>query len=254
MVEQSPHAEFTLQGGNADAVIFVHGICGSPVQFRPMAEFMFNAGYDCKALLLPGHGSDASAFCRTPYGAWKNHITQSINATAKQYSRVFLVGHSLGGLLCLDYASTHSVSGLVLINTPLAFKFSPIQITLCMRVLLSRQEKDNELLSAYRQSTGIDWRCKWYEYALLPGQFVNLLRQMRGTGKVLNDVNTPTRIVQSGKDESVRLKSARVLQAGLPGVRGEVLWLENSYHGYFPKEENRILLDAILCFCRIPET
>lgn len=220
------------------------------MQFRRMAEFLFDAGYDCLALLLPGHGSDMSTFCRTPYGEWRNHVCRSIEKTVPQYDRIFLVGHSLGGLLCLEYASTHPISGLVLINTPLALRLSFKQISINYKVMLSTPEKDDELLSAYRKGKGISGRCKWYEYLLLPKQFINLLRHIRDTGKLLKSVNTRTLIVQSGRDETVRLKSVKLLKDGLSRVKTEELSLTNSYHSYFPPEEQQILMDTVLRFFR----
>ena len=220
------------------------------MQFQYMAKFLFDAGYDCLALLLPGHGSDMSAFCRTPHGAWRDHVCRSIDKTVPQYHRIFLVGHSLGGLLCLEYASMPPISGLVLINTPLALRLSFKQLSINFSVMFSTPEKDDELLSAYRKGTGISGRCKWYEYPLLPTQLINLLRHVRDTGKLLKSVKTRTLIVQSGRDESVRLKSVKLLKGGLSHAKTEELSLANAYHSYFPPQEQQTLMDAVLRFLR----
>lgn len=250
MQKKSPHEEFVLKGGNTDAVVFVHGIGGSPIQFRQLAEFMFGMGYDCAALLLPGHGSDGSAFSRTQKGAWKDHITKFINHIATEYHHIYLVGHSLGELLCLEYATNHPVAGLVLINTPMAIKISLKQLSINLHVALAAPDRDNEILAAYRSGTGITGGCKWYEYPLMPRPFIYLLRQMRNTAKLLGNVRTRSLIVQSGRDETVRQKSARLLQTGLVYGNPQELKLMNSYHSYFPTEDQQTLQKTLFRFVK----
>ena len=247
----APHAEYALCSDNQKAVVLVHGIGGSPVQFRSMAELLHENGCDCKALLLPGHGADLKSFCRTPFGAWQSYVSQAIDETLKQYARVFLVGHSLGGLLCLEYAATHKVEGLVLINTPLLFKISPKQISINLRVLFGKPERDDEIISEYRRGAGLSGGCKWYEYPLLPRPFLHLTKHMRNAEKILQHVMTRTLIVQSCKDETVRLNSANKLKKGLPNALSEPLWLNNSYHSYFSEQDKKILFNAIGHFLNI---
>lgn len=242
------HSEYSFCAGNSEAVVFVHGIGGSPVQFAPMAEFLFDNGYDCVALLLPGHGSDASAFCHTPFSAWRNHVFQAIDDIAKQYRKVFLIGHSLGGLLCLEYAAANDAEGLILINTTLAFKISLTQLSVNLRVLTGKPDRDDEMIAEYRRSTGISGACRWYEYPLMPRPFLHLTRHMRNARRILGDVKARTLVVQSCLDETVVLNSAKRLRAGLPNVQGEILWLESSYHSYFPEGDRMKLFSSVLGF------
>lgn len=242
------HFEYSLCAGNSEAIVFVHGIGGSPVQFAPMAEFLFGRGYDCMALLLPGHGSDASAFCHTPFGAWRSHIFQAIDTIAKQYRKVSLIGHSLGGLLCLEYAAANDIDGIILINTPLAFKISLKQLSVNLRVMMGKPDRDDEMIAEYRRSTGISGACRWYEYPLMPRPFLHLTRHMRIARRILGDVKARALVVQSCLDETVVLNSARMLRAGLANVQGETLWLESSYHSYFPERDRMKLFSSILVF------
>ena len=249
MANRNTHQEFELTHGNEDAIVFVHGILGSPCQFQTLADELSGQGFDCKVLLLPGHGGSGKAFYQTPYGKWFEYVKHSIDKSTALYKRVFLVGHSLGGLLCLNYAANSDVSGVILINTPLVFKVSLKQLSFSLRILFSPAYKDDEFLASYRQAFSVTGG-KWYEYPLWLRQFIGLYRYIGQTKKLLKDVRVKTIIIQSVHDESVLLKSMGLLKSGLANSKVEVIRLEESYHGYFPPEDRQLLVDTIANFIK----
>lgn len=82
-------------------VVFVHGIRTSATMWRAQVEHLVQQGVAAVAVDLPGHGSRrAEEF--TLAGAFET-IDRAVLEAAER-GRVLLVGHSMGGLLSVEYA------------------------------------------------------------------------------------------------------------------------------------------------------
>lgn len=85
------------------AVVFVHGIRTSASMWRPQLEYLAPRGITATAVDLPGHGTRmAEDF--TIEGAFATIDRAVTDAAAR--GPVLLVGHSMGGLLSLEYAGS----------------------------------------------------------------------------------------------------------------------------------------------------
>lgn len=243
---ENSHEEYEFTSGSRTAVIFVHGILGSPSQFRFLAESLHQQGFDCRAILLPGHGGTASAFARASAKEWQACVNKAVGEAAEKYGQVFMVGHSMGSLLCLNQ-SAGMVAGMILINTPLVFKISFKQLAMSWRILFSGPEKDDAFLSASREAYSI-MGGRMIDYPRWVRQFTNLIVLARRTKKMLGAVKGNVLLVQSGKDESVHAKSAALLKAGLVNASMQTLELHESYHDYFTGADRQKLTDAVASF------
>lgn len=91
------------------AVVFVHGIRTSASMWRPQLEYLAARGNTATAVDLPGHGTRmAEDF--TIEGAFAT-IDRAVRDAAAR-GPVLLVGHSMGGLLSLEYAGSDEPSPL----------------------------------------------------------------------------------------------------------------------------------------------
>jgi non-heme chloroperoxidase len=82
-------------------VVLVHGIRTSATMWRAQVEYLARRGNPVTAVDLPGHGSRmAEQF--TLAGAFAT-IDETVTDAATR-GPVLLVGHSMGGLLCIEYA------------------------------------------------------------------------------------------------------------------------------------------------------
>jgi carboxylesterase len=245
MAGRSIHQEYYYSNGNADVVVFVHGILGSPRRFRFLAEELSLRGLDCVALLLPGHGGSSRTFYSTPYEKWPDYVKLRVKAATRTHRRVFLVGHSLGGLISLDCAAEGSIAGVVLINTPMAFRFNFKGFARSMKKMIANPSDANDAASiAYRENCSISG-ARLYEYPLWIKQYVSMYRYVRRTRRKLKDVRAKTLIVQSAMDESIQQRSAGILKTGLVNAPAEIMELTESYHGYLTDKDNQRLLTAV---------
>lgn len=237
--EASRHQPFERNHGSKTRVVFVHGYAGSPDQFHGLAEQLYGDGCDVAAILLPGHGGDSHEFNRDWDQAWQRHVWQSVERLREGYDRVFLIGHSLGGLLCLEYAADRPVDGVVTISAPLGVRFSLFQIAFSMELLFSGPDRGRPIARAYSRGFGVRMKGPFSPLSfILPG--ISVLKSIRRIRKRLPEVRTPVLVVQSRKDETVTRSSADRLAATLGGpVR--LVRLTRSRHAYLvPQEEAKV--------------
>ncbi|MEV5071517.1 alpha/beta hydrolase [Microbacterium sp. LMI12-1-1.1] len=94
-------------------VVLVHGIRTSATMWRAQVDYLTARGTPVTAVDLPGHGSRmAEDF--TLESAMMT-IDEAVRAAAER-GPVLLVGHSMGGLLCIEYAGAEDpppVAGFV---------------------------------------------------------------------------------------------------------------------------------------------
>jgi alpha-beta hydrolase superfamily lysophospholipase len=125
--ETLPLCRWTAAGGERGRLVAVHGIGGHAGQHRVLAEALVPAGWSVWAPDLPGHGHSPG-----PRG-WVNDwsdLGQAVAAVLAQAAAgapdlpLVLLGHSLGGAVCLDLvlrepAVAAGLRGLVLSNPAL---------------------------------------------------------------------------------------------------------------------------------------
>jgi pimeloyl-ACP methyl ester carboxylesterase len=106
--------------GSGPTVLMLHGIGGGHLAFAPQVETLAGSGYRAVAWDMPGYGHSAPI---EPY-TFKG-LAQSCLALVDslQCERVTLLGHSMGGMVALEFALRHPerVERLVLCATTASF-------------------------------------------------------------------------------------------------------------------------------------
>lgn len=235
----SPHAPWALRGGFSRAVLFLHGILGSPSQFRAMGQVLHAAGWDCAAALLPGHGGAQADFSPARSADWLEAARREVDGMTKEYGRVVIFAHSMGCLLALQIAAQNaSVRGLILLSPALSPKVSPRQVRHAAHVLFADPARDGTAHAAYREAFSVQRGPVWgYLRWALP--LFSLARLSRAARSALPEVRCPVLALQGARDESVRRSGIRKLARALPGAR--TAWLPDSGHICFsPADAQKI--------------
>jgi pimeloyl-ACP methyl ester carboxylesterase len=98
----------------APPLVFVHGAFSGAWCWRPMMALCAEAGYDCRAVSLRGHGL-------SPDGAHLNryciddYVDDLAQVVASLPAPPVLIGHSMGGLVAQRYLSRGPVAALALL-------------------------------------------------------------------------------------------------------------------------------------------
>lgn len=168
-------------------VVVTHGFTGNPRATTPLGQLLHGLGHTVDVVRLPGHGSTVRDLGRTRYADWRRTVEEALDRTAAECDRVVLVGHSMGGTLSLDVASSRpdDVAGVVAIN---AIVLSP-----------------TELLA--RLAPALQW--------VLP------LVPRDAAGLPTDDIARPD--VSEGAYAMVPAKAAQSLMRELPRVRAQLL-------------------------------
>jgi len=109
---------FSFGEGGGPGVLLMHGFTGSPYEVRNLGEMLYENGFPSIGPVLPGHATIASDLARTTAADYFEMAEQSFDEARNRFSRVYLAGLSLGGLLSLHLNTKHAVSGIICLSTP----------------------------------------------------------------------------------------------------------------------------------------
>lgn len=231
---------------NSDTiVIFVHGFLGSPGQFTDIMDAVYQHGISAISVLLPGHGGTGYDFAKSTAQDWSLHLKRQIEKY-NNHKSVFIIGHSIGGLLALNLSTEMSISGVVAISTPLKIRLlSPSAMFIRFKILLLK--KSNDIKICYNNAAGVGK--PFYRTMLLWGRtliqpFILISRSKR----YLRNVTAPVLTIHSVKDETCSFKSVDMFKTLLISARHTSIVLEKSLHAYYPKNERAVIIDSIIEF------
>lgn len=123
--------------GEGPPVILIHGMAASSHDWEALMPDLVAAGYRALAVDLLGHGESAKPESAEVYTS--RHVYAALEewlAGLKDSLPFFLIGHSLGGLMCMIYALRYpqNVRAMVLIDPV----YSPEQLSPLLRWLNRR--------------------------------------------------------------------------------------------------------------------
>ena len=222
--------------GAENAVLFIHGICGTPnhfVEAIPAVDWVPEE-FSVHNLCLPGHGGTVWNFAEVPGKKWRCAARKAFCALAKSHEKVYIVAHSMGTLFALELASEfpEKIGGLLLLGVPMRPHLTPAVVNSSLRLVLGKL-RPGYPEAAIETACGVGTTWRLWEYAAWLPRFVDLFAHIARTERILGDVNVPTWIFQSKKDELVSRLSERVL-AKYP-FHVEVL--EKSTHFYYEEAD-----------------
>ncbi|MCA9973407.1 MAG: alpha/beta fold hydrolase [Anaerolineales bacterium] len=97
-------------------VLMLHGFMGSPASSRPMAEFLATNGVTVHCPLLPGHGHLPFMIHGYSHQEWLAVAREALAELRQHCDQIFLMGHSMGGVLGAHLAELNAdMCGLILL-------------------------------------------------------------------------------------------------------------------------------------------
>src|SRR5262249_44161950 len=117
-------------------VLLVHGLNGSVKDMAEIEMVLRGYGLVTRNLLLPGHGTHVREMLPLGWPEWAAEVRSAYRDLRQECDRVLLIGHSLGGALCLHTAAHEEVAGVVSMCAPLSMHFWMLPLIKATKYLL----------------------------------------------------------------------------------------------------------------------
>ncbi len=236
--------------GSTDAVLMIHGICGTPRYFDRLLPCI-PENWSVFNILLDGHGGTPKDFSNASMQKWKQQVTETLDELHQTYSRIVIVGHSMGTLLAMHSAPEYpQVTGLFLLNVPLRIKIHPVMVYRLLRLCFHKTDPNHPWELALEQAAGICTTARLWQYLGFLPRFWELLMLCRQSRAKVKTLPCSCKATFSTKDELISLRSAAFFQHN-PSAETEILL--HSGHFYYAPQDLVKITDALRDFlCAVP--
>ena len=222
------------------AILFVHGIVGTPNHF---ANFISLVPGDVSIynILLDGHGGSVRDFSHTSMQKWERQVRDAVDELTLSHTEVYIVAHSMGTLFAIDRAiENEAVKGLFLFAVPLKIAPKPRMVSNLCKVYFDKIKPDDAVALAAKRCYGIAQDKNPFHYVGWLPRYFELFAKAKQTRARLSMLQTPTVAYQSARDELVSGKSAKMLKQN---TSVSVVELQNSGHYYYAPNDLSFLFD-----------
>lgn len=242
------HVEYKRIVEGADvAVLFIHGILGTPNHFRDLIHLVPN-NYSVYAMVTYGHCGSVSDFSNASLEKWEESVQMAVDELLSTHKEIYLVGHSMGTLFSIEQAMKEPrIKGLFCISIPIKVKVRARMIPMALRVYRNRIKPDDVYALALKECYGVTDSKNIFKYLGWIPRFFDLFKLIKRVRKNLDKLNTPCVAYQSIPDELVSPKSIEILKRESK-IRVEVL--NNSTHMYYDNAEMEYLQKEFIEFLK----
>lgn len=219
---------FSLRGEGHVGCLLVHGFTSTPYDVRACGEYLAARGIDVEAPLLKGHGTSPEDLSRTRLADWLRSIQESRTRLAERTDAVFGLGISLSGNFLLSLAPLTDFDGLILIGTPLRFRFERAYRAAYRVLRALRREYQKKW---YVEHLDASIRSRRPTYDRFPLRCApDCLAAIRWSKENLPRIRCPVLILQSTTDHAVDERTVAEFSARLASSDVTIRWLKNRYH------------------------
>lgn len=233
------HEEYVrIVPGAKSAVLFMHGIAGSPNHFRELLPLETLVPVQCSVynVLMDGHGKSVEDFSRSSMKKWKTQVMDIFDDLCRTHEQVIVVGHSMGTLFAVQMAlrRPEKVPFIFLIACPLRVGVRLFGAINLIKMSFGCLNLNDPIQAATAKVSSITQTWMSWKYIGWLPRLAELLREMKYTRKLISTVNVPCTAYQSNRDELVSNRSGLVLEKS---GRVEVHNLNQSTHFYYAPED-----------------
>lgn len=237
---RSPEPFFYL--GNKTGILLIHGFTGSPAELRPLGNFLRNQDYTVYAPLLAGHGTSPEELKKTTWQDWWQSVLDGYKRLQSQeMEQIFVIGHSMGGLLAFHLSTQRSVTGVISLCTPIWLRDWRASLVSFLRFFIPYHKR------SHPKEDHIESQIVPYDRTPLSSieELKKLLKQVK---MVLPQVEVPTLVVQARDDETILPKSANYIYEQIASKQKTISWYEKSTHMITLDKERDRLYEEIRAF------
>ncbi len=225
---------FFMNSGGSSGVLLIHGFTGLPAELFLFGQSLNRAGFNVLCPRLAGHGTNERDLMRTTRGDWFNSVLDGLAILRGVCDKIFVVGHSMGGLLTLKLSTERDVAKIVTLAAPifidegLGLKNLPPRefcsdacIVQPRRKILNVPQAANEV---YKKTPLVSVH-----------ELVDLIDDVK---KILPHVTAPILIMHGEDDHTAQPRSARFIMDNIGSQKKFLTTVPDSGH-LLPLDDNR---------------
>ena len=206
------------------AILIIHGLAGGTYDEEPLARYLqLNRKFDVFTFTLPGHDvkNRKSATCEE----WINESEKQLEYLRKHgYRKIYLVGHSMGGVIATHLAKEHKCIKKLVLVAPAFTSLASKEEGGLFKALF----KIPDLIKAYSVNELMTRLNKLPITA--EKEFFELVDKYKDD---IHDIKIPTLFVHGTEDQVVPIKSSLSLYDEMKINHKEMLIINDYYHDVF---------------------
>jgi carboxylesterase len=253
------------EGGRV-GVLLIHGLSGTPVEMRYIANGMAREGYTVSCPQLAGHCRTLEELRASTWHEWYGTTEQALLELSERCDQVFVAGLSMGGLLALRLAAAHpdKVTGAMVYaptlwldgwGVPLYAKLFSLVRQKWVADLMHFTErppygiKDHRLRALIAEALHSGDPSKAGFFSIPGGPMIELRWLVDDLRGKLGEIKQPVLLLHPREDDRASLRNSMYLQKHLGG-RVETVILEDSYHVVTLDKQRDVVLQKSMSFVR----
>lgn len=247
-----------------DAILLLHGLGGSPAEFKPVIKALTDRRIACEAPILPGHQTSIKDLKSRHWTEWKSTALEAFESLKRRHERVAISGLCMGAVLSLHLAAElgKRVAACVPISTTLFYDgwglpwYSDLgRIAIHLPIL-----KNYELMEGEPYGIKNPRIRKWIiahmkndskgvHYDRIPLKSIHEMQKLIDrTIPRIGTIRCPVMAIHPIEDEVSSLKSVREIESRLSPKLFSKILLDDSYHLATLDNQREWVIESMIAF------
>ncbi len=226
-------------------ILLVHGLNGSTHDMDELSELFYAQGMVTENILLPGHGTHVRDMLAQGWPQWAEAVLQEVRSLKERCDIVFLIGHSLGGALCLHAAAHEEVAGVITMCAPLHMHpWTGLGVRLALRftpILPTIREDVRDPIARRRYTRDV---YRWTAVAPVESM-LRFLPQLRAE---LPTIQAPALIMVALHDHVVPARDGQEIYRRIGSAEKYLVTLYQSYHVIMKDHDREEVFSKAMAF------
>jgi len=237
---------------SSKGIILVHGYMAAPEEIRPLADYLYQNGYNVYGVRLRGHGTTPEDLALRNWEKWYDSVSRAYIIMKNSVRTLSIAGFSMGGGIALLQAANKPgrFASVISINAPLilrnlASKFAPAVVA--WNTLLNKFNVNKWKLEFIKN----DPENRQINYLRNPvrGSY-ELEKLMKMVNNHLKNVTDPALIIQASDDPVVDPVSSREIFNKIGSSNKQFFMVNANHHGILRGREAEEVCTKVLEFLR----
>jgi len=204
------------------AILGCHGFTGYPGELARPAKDLYEAGFDVFVPRYPGHGTSGEDFIKTDRHMWLGAATDCCKDLQKEYDKVYIIGHSMGGLIASIIATEEKLDRAVLFAPAFAL-LGPIWATPIIKIfrkkIKTKWTPNTEFPAYYEGPKDVDQAIGNDYWAYNYPREANELRKLKNEAKkIIKNMDCNVLTFIGSKDEAVTPEACTIVARANQGI------------------------------------